>query len=339
MLKDSAVTSQPVRIGVTATARIARTVIPRINACGNATVVAIAGRSPDKLAEFSRLYGIPRTFQTAAELFADPNIDAVYIPQPPALHEEWVCAAAAAGKHILCEKPLGCNLAEADRMIAACRNAGVVLLDGVMWYHTERARRVRDLAASELGTLTQITSAFTFPGSKLPATDFRYQDSAGGGCLLDLGWYCVGAANLIYGCQPERVFATAQWQGAVDVHVNGVLWYPENRMASFECGFNAVKRRWLEITGTAAALVCDDFTRPWNDDRPRFWIHDAEGGATQHVVSHPPQEECMINAFCQLVHERQTDHVWLQLSRKTQAACDALLLSARSEAVVAVHGG
>ena len=132
---------------------------------------------------------------------------------------------------------------------------------------------------------------------------------------------------------PDRVFATAQWRNGIDLRMNGILWFPDGRMASFESGFDAVRRRWMEIAGTEAALVCDDFTRPWSADKPRFWIHNADGTSVQNVVSHPPLERCLVDAFCQLIHNRHIEHDWLKLSLQTQKVCDALRCSALSDGV------
>ena len=132
---------------------------------------------------------------------------------------------------------------------------------------------------------------------------------------------------------PERVFATAQWRDGVDMRMNGILWFPSGQMASFESGFDAIRRRWMEVAGTNAAVVCDDFTKPWNLDKPRFWIHNADGTSDQKIVQHPPIERCLVDAFCQLIRSETIDHDWLQLSLQTQQVCDALLKSARSGTV------
>jgi predicted dehydrogenase len=191
----------------------------------------------------------------------------------------------------------------------------------------------RLVEAGSLGDLRQITSAFTFPGDVLSPDNVRFSPSLGGGSLLDIGWYCVGASLWMMKEMPERVFAAAQWRNGIDMHMNGLMWFPQDRVASFECGFTAIRRRWVEIAGTKAAVVCDDFTRPWNPEKPRFWIHDAMGTSHQHVVTHPPIEQCLIEAFCQLVDQRRIDHEWLTLSLRTQQTCDAILKSARSGVV------
>lgn len=320
-----------VRIGVLGTARIARTVIPHIIASDAAEIVAVASRSLEKAQAFAAEFRIPNACGSYEELIQRPDIDAVYLPLPPALHCEWTVRAAEAGKHVLCEKPLGVTAGDVRQMIDSCRKHAVVLLDGTMWYHTRRAHSMKTLAEDgSLGELTQITSAFTFPGDILASDNVRFAASLGGGSLLDIGWYCVGASLWMLNAMPERVFAAAQWKHGVDYHMNGLIWFPQDKVASFECGFNAIRRRWIEITGAKAAVVCDDFTRPWNSEKPRFWVHDANGVSHQNVVEHPAIERCLIDSFCDLIRRQRVDHQWLELSLRTQLVCDALLKSTHS---------
>ena len=326
--------TQSVRIGILGTARIAKTVIPQIAASEHADVAAVASRSLDKARQFAGEFGIETAHGSYDALLADTNVDAVYIPLPPSMHCEWTIKAAAAGKHVLCEKPLAVNATQAQHMVDAAVRHQIVLLDAVMWYHTARAEVMRRIVLNgQLGEVRQVTSAFTFPGHALAADNLRFSASLGGGSLLDIGWYCIGMSLWMLQQMPERVFATAQWRHNIDLRMNGILWFPHDQMATFESGFDAVRRRWMEVAGTDAALVCDDFTRPWRADKPRFWIHNADGTSDQNIVTHPPIERCLIDAFCQLIDSGNVNHDWLTLSLQTQQVCDALLKSARSGVV------
>ncbi|MEZ6061202.1 MAG: Gfo/Idh/MocA family oxidoreductase [Planctomycetaceae bacterium] len=326
-----------IRFAILGTARIARRVAPHIQQSDGAKLVAVASRCADKASAFARELGIPASFGSYQAALDSPDVDAVYLPLPPSLHREWTIRAAEAGKHVLSEKPLAMNVAEVDEMVSACRQYGVVLLDGVMWYHTPRAAAMRRIVADGLlGEIRQVTSAFTFRWDEWPMDDIRMQRSTGGGSLMDLGWYCVGATLLFLNRMPTRVFATARWHNDVDVRMNGMLWFDNGLVAGVESGFDAVRRRWIEIAGSKQALVCDDFTRPWEGRPPRFWVHDTDGISSQHIVDHKPLEQCMIDGFCDLVQRGDVDHRWLSLSRKTQLVCDRLAESARSETIVEV---
>lgn len=329
----------PIRFGILGTAKIARTVAPMIAAASDAQLVAIASRSREKARAFAMEFSIPHAFASYEELLASDQIDAVYVPLPPSMHCEWVVRLAAAGKHILCEKPLAMDVDEVDRMQAACKHHHVVLLDGVMWYHTARARRIREIVQSGgLGAPRQITSAFTFPGDRMAKDNLRWNRAMGGGSLLDLGWYCVGATLWLTDALPRQVFATADFRYDVDQRLNGLMWFDDGCMASFECGFTAVRRRWLEVAGTTAALNCDDFTRPWTPEEPAIRITDGDGRVTRQIIAHPPQEICMVQEFCRLIRDQQTEHSWRKLSRDTQHVCDLLSKSARTGQVLPVDG-
>lgn len=327
-----------VRFAILGAAKIARTVGPRIHSSSAASLNGIASRNIDKAKAFAAEFDIPKTYDSYQAALDDPEIDAVYMPLPPSMHLEWATKAAKAGKHILAEKPLAQNAAEAQQMIDVCVANDVVLLDGVMWYHTPRAAAIRDVVASgQLGELRQMNSVFTFRWDTMPMDNLRMHRNMGGGSLLDLGWYCVGAGIWLLDSMPHKVLAKAQWNNDVDVRMNAFLWFDNDRMLTIECGFDTVRRRWFEVAGAKQNLVCDDFTRPWKPDKPRFWIHDDNGDATEHLIPHKPQEECMVDAFCGLIANSHYQHPWLDLSLKTQAVCDALDQSARTDAVVEVR--
>ncbi|MCA9084297.1 MAG: Gfo/Idh/MocA family oxidoreductase [Planctomycetaceae bacterium] len=326
-----------IRFAILGTANIARKVGPGIQNSDHAELSGIASRSRPAAKEFAQALNIPLVFDSYEQAISSPEIDAVYIPLPPALHAEWTIRAAEAGKHVLCEKPLARNSDEVARMIAACQKNNVVLLDGVMWYHTERAARIRNLISNgHLGSLRQISSAFTFHWDSMPMENIRMHRGMGGGSLLDLGWYCVGAILSLFNEMPERVFATAQWHNHVDTRMNAILWFSQGRMASFECGFDTVRRRWIEVAGTERTLYCPDFTRPWSTETAAFTTLDGEGRQAVHSFRYVPQETCMVDAFCQLIRSHNIRHSWLELSRKTQQVCDVLDHSARTEQVVSV---
>lgn len=324
--------SSPVRFAILGAAKIARTNAPRIQASVGAELAAVASRDSEKSAAFAREFQIPTSFGSYQEAIDSPEVDAVYMPLPPSIHLEWITKAAEAGKHIVCEKPLARNASEAGEIIEVCRSNGVVLLDGVMWYHTPRAKNMLEFVRSgQLGDIRQLTSVFTFRWDAVPMDNIRMQRDMGGGSLLDLGWYCVGAALWLLDEIPTSVYATAQWLNDVDMRLNGFLHFNSGVTATIESGFDTVKRRWFELAGTKKNLVCDDFTRPWKSDRARYWTHDSDGNADEKLVPQKNQEEYMFEAFCDLIRNGTVDHEWLELSLKTQVVCDALDVSAREE--------
>ncbi len=231
---------------------------------------------------------------------------------------------------MLCEKPLAADLAGARAMIAACREHGVQLMDGMMWKHHARTAAMRGhLERGELGRLRRVTSAFTLSWDPLPADDIRFQRELAGGALGDLGWYCVGASLWAFGELPERVWATARWFQEVELALSGFLWFPGGGTAAVDCGYDTVFRKWFEIAGTEGSLVCDDFVSPRDEERPRYWLHGADGASHERVVADRPQAVRMVERFSAIVRAGELDGSWAAESARVQRVCDALAESAR----------
>ena len=319
-----------IRWGVLSTARIATKVCQAMHDAHGAEPVAVASRDLDRARRWAAEHGVGRALGSYEELLADPEVDAVYIGLPPSMHAEWTIRAARAGKHVLCEKPLAANLAEAEEMAAACRDNGVQLMDGTMWKHHARTAAMRGhIERGELGRPRRVTAAFTFHWDPLPMEDIRLQPELAGGSLGDLGWYCVGASLWAFGDLPERVWATARYVNGVDVNTSGLLWFSDERVASFDCGFDTASRRWFEIAGTEGSLVCDDFVAPNDAERPRYWSHGAGGENSEHVVPDALQETGMIERFSAIARSGELDPAWPAESLRVQLVCDALADSAR----------
>ncbi len=169
-------------------------------------VEAIASRTQSKAAAVAEELGIPKAYGSYEALLADPTIEAVYIPLPNHLHLEWTLAAAAAGKHVLCEKPLALSSTDARRMIDASNQAGVILMEAFMYRLHPLWQEVRRLiGAGTIGELVAFQSFFSY--RNLDPTDIRNQVTTGGGALLDIGCYPVNAARMLFGSEPGEVKA------------------------------------------------------------------------------------------------------------------------------------
>lgn len=323
--------------GIMGTARIAEKVGAAIHQANGCELTAVASRSANRAAAWAAEHGVTRSYGSYEELLDDPQLDAIYIPLPPSMHAEWTIKAAEKGKHVLCEKPLAMNAGEARDMAAACRENNVQLMDGVMWVHHPRAvEMLKPIQDGTLGMLRRVTSAFTFNWDEIPVGDLRLQRDLGGGSMLDLGWYCVRATLWAFGSLPQRVFGTARYDNDVDMNCSAILWFDDKRMATFDSGFDVGMRKWVEVAGTKASLVCDDFTKPWDESRPRFWIHDVSGENREHVTAAPIQEVCMIEDMCEIIRTGNLETHWSQEAIDTQRVCDALDQSARSDQWVEV---
>ncbi len=321
--------------GTLGAARITAKVAPAIQAADQTELSAIASRSTERAQQWATQYAVPKIYNSYEALLEDPQIDAVYIPLPPSFHHEWTIKAAEHKKHVLCEKPLALNYSQSQEMWHACQQHGVQLMDGVMWHHHPRKQAMLELIHNNtLGELRRVTSAFTFcwPQRPNPENEYRLVREHGGGSLYDLGWYNVGATLLAFGELPQRVWATARHFNDVDMNLSALMWFSNNRMASFDNGFDTVKRQWLEVCGTQKTLVCDDFVLPHPHlNTHRFWLHDGEGKGQAHELPVTNQIVSMINNFCSTIRSGHLNHSWPELSLNVQRVCDAIVASARNE--------
>ena len=322
---------QPVRWGILSTANIATKVARAIRIAKNAELVAIASRTEERATTWAQKHNVPSAYGNYDALLSDTSLDAIYIPLPPSMHAEWTIRAAEHGKHVLCEKPLAANADEATIMADACRQNGVQLMDGVMWVHHERTEMMKQKLAN-LGELRRVTAAFTFNWNTIPTDNIRAKPELAGGSLGDLGYYCVRAILWAFEVMPTRVFATARYKVGVDFNLAGILGFENDRIATIDCGFDTGLRKWFEVAGTRASLVCDDFTVPQSEESARFWIHGADDG--KHETGPCIQEVNMIERFSSIVQSDQLETEWVDVAVNTIRVCEALLHSSQNGEIV-----
>jgi len=256
------------RWGVLSTARIGRTkVVPGIQRAPNCEVVAIASRDRAVAARVAAELGIPTAHGSYEALLADPTVDAVYIPLPNHLHAPWAIAAAEAGKHVLCEKPLAMTAVDAERMIEAAERAGVRLMEAFMFRLHPSWVAVRELVASgRIGRLTAVQSWFSFYNDD-PA-NIRNVLAAGGGALYDIGCYSVNLSRMLFGGEPTRVegLVVRDPANGTDVVASGILAFGDG-LASFTCSTRVEDDQRVEIYGSTGRISIEiPFNIP--PDRP-----------------------------------------------------------------------
>lgn len=240
------------RWGVLGTASIARKrVIPALKASERNTVVALASRERSRAEEVAREAQIPHVFDDYAALLQSPEIDAVYLPLPNSEHHRWTIAAAEAGKHILCEKPLALNAQQAEEMAAAAERANVLLAEAFMYRHHPIVHKVLSMVHSGLiGELSLIRSTFSF--TLTDDHNIRLDPELGGGALMDVGCYGINLARLVTGAEPTGVAAVAQLApSGVDQSFAGVMRFPNHVLAEFDVSLRAAGGPSYELIGTA----------------------------------------------------------------------------------------
>jgi predicted dehydrogenase len=327
--------SRKLRWGILGVARINERLLPGFAQAEYADLVAIASRSLDRAQGAARAARVPKAYGSYEAILDDPNIDAVYIPLPNNLHGEWTRRAAERGKHVLCEKPLAPSASEAREIVDFCRGRGVKLMDGFMWPHHPRTAHLRQLLdGGSIGEIRRVDGAFTFRLEPLAPTNIRLRPELGGGSLLDIGCYPVFGIRWVFGAEPVHVFAQAVYKNGVDVEMGGQLRFDDGRMASFDCGFAAAFRGWLEITGTEGTIVVPEMWLPPRD--AAFYIHRDGKAAEKIVMAGEDQIVHMIDHFSGAVLAGQNVTPPPDEAVRTLKVLDALAASAEEGIVKAV---
>ena len=246
--------SQRLRIGILGCARIVRrSIAGALKNHPSATWHGLAGRDAATAAAWAHEFGLPKHYGSYEALVTDPEIDAVYLPLPNELHRPWALAAAAAGKHVLCEKPLALDVADAECIVEDCRAAGVVLMEAFMWRHHPRVALARHMIADgKLGALRFVKMDFSFP---IDLGDWRLDAARGGGALYDLGCYGINISRLFTGAEPPEVHARARYRSpGVDMSLGMQLTFPDGVQALLDASFECPNRNRFELIGTQGML-------------------------------------------------------------------------------------
>jgi predicted dehydrogenase len=249
-----------VKWGIISTADINRKVIPGAHASPKVDLVAIASRDQARADAYAKTWEIERAYPSYDALLADPEIEAVYISLPNTLHCEWSIKALEAGKHVLCEKPLSRHVEEVEAAFDAAERTGFLLSEAFMYRHNPQTKRAKKLVDDgAIGELRLVRSTFSY--SLYDHENIRLSTELEGGALMDVGCYNVSGSRL-FGGEPEKTYGEA-WFGpsGTDWVFSGTLRFPDNVIASFDCGTAMPNRDELEAIGSEGSLFLDD---PWH---------------------------------------------------------------------------
>jgi predicted dehydrogenase len=284
---------QKINWGVLGTARIGvNKVIPALQRGDFCRVAAIASREAGRAQAIAGQLGIPRVHGSYEALLADPGVDAVYIPLPNHLHVPWSIKALAAGKHVLCEKPLGLNLGEAEELIAASRrHPRLKIMEAFMYRHHPQWRKARELvAAGAIGELRTVQSFFSY--WNVDAKNIRNIAAIGGGGMMDIGCYCVSFARWLFDAEPSRVLGLAEIDPAfgTDRLASGVLDFGRGT-ATFTCSTQLSPYQRVNIFGTEGRIEIEIPVNAPPDKPCRLW-HQRGPAITEVVI--PPCDQYTI---------------------------------------------
>jgi len=263
----------PVNWGIISTADINRKVIPGAKESSKVELLAVASRTQDRAESYAAEWGIPRAYGSYEALLDDPEIEAVYISLPNTLHCEWSIRAVEAGKHVLCEKPLTRHADEAQAAFDAAERAERFLSEAFMYRHHPQTAKLKQLVdEGAVGTLRLVRSAFSY--GLYDEENIRLRTDVEGGALMDVGCYNVSGSRLLGG-EPTRVWGEA-WYGpsGTDWVFTGTLRFPNDVIATFDCGTALENRDELEAIGSDGSLFLDD---PWHCANPVIEIRRGDG--------------------------------------------------------------
>ncbi len=261
-------TGTELRWGILSTADIGRKkVIPGMQKALRSRVVALASRDGERAAQVCAELGIERSHASYEALLADPDVDAVYIPLPNDMHPEWAIAAARAGKHVLCEKPLAMSSRAAEEMVSVADGAGVTLMEAFMYRLHPSWLAVREIVESgRIGRLESVQSWFGYYNDDY--SNIRNIRAAGGGAMYDIGCYLVNLSRMLFGGEPTRVQSSVRRDPAsgVDTLASAILDF-EGGIASLTCSTRTETDQRVHVYGTQGRVsVGIPFNIP--SDRP-----------------------------------------------------------------------
>jgi len=325
---------EPVVWGVLGAAKIAREkVLPAM--CGSPLVEvrAIASRSAASAAETAQRFGIARAYGSYEELLADPAIEAVYNPLPNHLHVPLTLQAAAAGKHVLCEKPIAMTADEALRLREAA--AEVLIEEAFMVRHHPQWQRARDLVRSgRIGTLRAVQVFFSYfnadPGN------IRNQPGAGGGALYDIGCYAILSGRFLFEAEPRRVIALVDRDPALgtDRTTSAVLDFGDGRHLGFTVSTQSCPYQRVQAVGTTGRI---ELQIPFNAPQGgamRITVDDGGAldgsGLATETLPQADQYRLLVEAFSRRVRGEAAPHWGLDDAVAQMRVIDALFRAERS---------
>jgi predicted dehydrogenase len=258
--------AKKVRWGILSTANIGMAkVTPAIMRSAHSEVVAIASRALDKARAAADQLGIEKAYGSYEDLFADPDIDAIYNPLPNHLHVPMTLAAARAGKHVLCEKPIALNAAEAETL-RQCPPDRIVMEAFMVRFHPQWSRAREIIRSGELGDIRSINAVFTYFNAD-PA-NVRNQADIGGGGIMDIGCYPITAGRYLFEGEPQRVVSLVERDASfgTDRLASVMADFGNGRQLNFTCSTQTTPHQRLQVFGSKGKLeIIIPFNAPPNE--------------------------------------------------------------------------
>jgi predicted dehydrogenase len=321
------------RWGAVGTGFIAERMAPMIHQARNAEFEAIASRRLETARVFAEQHAVRQSFGDWTELVAADTVDAVYVATPTTTKEAICLAAAAAGKHVLADKPFE-NLASLLRITEACRANGVAFMDATRFTHNPRTAHIRSVLAEAVGRPWSVAATFQFELSD-PANIRLHPDLEPYGAIGDIGWYCMRAAVEYLPPEVEiaRTYARLRRdpRSGAAIRGGGLIVFDDGSQSTFECGFESGAGIMdLRISGLRGVIKLDDFAIQRPEESPaRFEVRrEWDETRIEEVEVPTPEAVLMFENFAALVDDAEAREASIRRSRRTQAWLDAVWAAA-----------
>ncbi|MCX7992831.1 MAG: Gfo/Idh/MocA family oxidoreductase [Fimbriimonadales bacterium] len=279
--------------GIVGTGKIARRFMQAAFYVPEAQVVAVGSRTQANAEQFGAQFGIPKRHDSYDAVFADPEVQIVYIATPHSLHAENALAAIQAGKHVLCEKPFTLNAPQAEQVVQAARAKGVFLMEG-MWTRCFPVVReiIRRVQGGEVGEVRLVMADFGFRPEFDPASRL-FAPELGGGALLDVGIYPVALAFLFLGEPEQKVAYATKGATGVDELCSILFQYGSGAQAVLSASLQVNTPKQAYLCGTEGRI---ELPAPWwkpseaylvrNDGSREHLLYPYEGDGLQFEIRH-----------------------------------------------------
>lgn len=314
-----------IKWGVLGTANIADYgMIPGALQAANCELYAIAGRRQEKVDLYMEKFGFKVGYVGYEKLVADPDVKAIYVPLPNDIHKEWVIKALRAGKHVLCEKPLAMNAAEAEEMYKVAEECGVYLMEAYAYLHSPYVKALKDdISSGVIGDILFIESAFYTQGYD---EDFRLHKEFGGGMVYDLGCYCTTLILSLIDSEPNMVKAVAEMtEEGVDYSTAAIMRFENGVRAAFNVGMTLGRNARYDRTYIRGTKGYIESPVEYNQTGLLTYTVVADGVKTVREVDAPNNYKLEVENLSRAIMGEETLLVKPEFSIKNARLLDTIL--------------
>ncbi|ACU03246.1 Gfo/Idh/MocA family protein [Pedobacter heparinus] len=319
-----------VKWGILGNAKIGREkVIPALQKSPYCKVVAIASRDKVQVKKTARLLKIGKAYGSYEELLNDKDIEAVYIPLPNHLHVDWAIKCIAAGKHVLCEKPIGLSYTDALRLMeASAAHPKIKVMEGFMYrFHPQWIQVKRLINLNRIGELKMVQSFFSYYNAD--PSNIRNKVDVGGGALMDIGCYGISLSRFLFGEEPDSVMGSIERDPEMhtDKITSGMLEFPKGR-AIFTCATQLMPYQRVNVMGTAGRIEIEMPFNPLPDQQTKITLYTKEGQEDM-IFEAADQYTLQASAFSKAIVNDEAVPYPIQDALNNMKVIDAILESAR----------